>query len=61
MIARGVPPDEVTYNSLIAHCARSMKPDVARALAVLAEMDALGVPVTDVTLSALAQVFGRAI
>ena len=60
MQQRGIAPDEITYNSLISLCARMTKPDVARAIEIRQEMDAVGVPVTEVTLSALSAVYGRA-
>ncbi len=60
MQQRGVLPDSVTYNSLITLCARSQRPDAARALQCLEEMGQIGIPITDVTLSALAQCLGRA-
>lgn len=50
----------MTYNSLISLCSRTLKPDVARALSTLREMSAVGVPPSDVTLSALTQSLGRA-
>lgn len=57
---RGVEPDDVTYNSLISLCSRTLKPDVTRALSMLREMSAVGVPPSDVTLCALTQSLGRA-
>ena len=60
MQSRGVGADVVTYNSLIALCARTAKPDVPRALSTLREMDALAFPITDITLSALTQSLARA-
>ena len=60
MQARGIAPDAVTYNSLIALCGRTSRPEVERALRLLAEMDEIGVPITDVTASATMQVLGRA-
>jgi pentatricopeptide repeat protein len=60
MQQRGIIPDEVTYNSLISLCARLARPDVERALGLLREMEAVAVPISSVTISALMQVLGRA-
>ena len=60
MIASGVEPDQRTYNSLITLCGRTHKPDVMRALSTIREMDAVGIPISDITISALTQVLGRA-
>ena len=60
MQQRGVIPDEITYNSLISMCARLMRPDVPRALELMSEMEAIGIPVSGVTLASLMQVLGRA-
>ena len=49
MQQRGVIPDEITYNSLISMCARLMRPDVPRALELMSEMEAIGIPVSGVT------------
>lgn len=60
MQMRGIEADEITYNSLISLCGRTLKPDVARALSTLREMEAVGIAPTDVTLCALTQSLGRA-
>ena len=60
MMHRGVQPDEVTYNSLIYLCSRVKPVDIKRAVAALGEMEAVGIPVTGVTLSTISQVLGKA-
>lgn len=51
-------PYQVTYNSLISLCNRTRSPDVRRAEMILAEMQAVGVPPSNVTVSALMQARG---
>lgn len=48
----------MTYNSLISLCSRTRSPDFRRAEMVLAEMQAVGVPPSNITVTALMQVGG---
>merc|ERR1719326_1061684 len=56
--SRGLPFDEVSFNTLLLACSRAgMIPEAEE---IVAEMDALGVERTDVTTSILVKMYGKA-